>query len=219
MKHLATIAVVILLVPAGFLGHMIWHDLQGAAEPPGQPAEETGTDPNHLQAAQAAHDRGNRLLVKAKMAGVPSQVELLAQAAVQFRVCLAYEGATPDAGTLFADARQALERSTMLLERARAPQRPADSQVAARGKSKDEPKPSPAPAPSTPKEAKPKTLPANTITAPAPVISKPAVGEAKEPKPATPDPVVKKPVKQTVVVGPDGVIYEILEKGAADNER
>jgi hypothetical protein len=219
MKRLAIIAVVVLVVPAGFLGHSIWQDLRGAADSPVRPSDETGTEPNHLQAAQAAHDRGDRLLVKAKMAGVASQVELLTQAAVQFRVCLAYEGATPEAGTLFADARQGLERSTVLLAQARAPQRPAANQVVARNNSKDEPKPSPAPVPSTPKEPKAKTLPANTITSLAPVISKPGVSEAKEPKPANPTSVVKKTLKQTIVVGPDGVIYEILEKGAADSER
>lgn len=212
MKRLVTVAVMFLLVPVGFLGHTVWQDLHGAAEPLGQSVEETGKDSNHLSEAQSAYDRGNHLLVQAIQAGSKAQLTLLARAAVQFRVCLAYEGDTSDAGNLFADARKGLERSQLLLTQARIAQQSAGSQVAAAKKNAEEPKVAPAPvAPPSPKPATKSPVQVAEKSAPPPKQTD------VESKPARTAPVVNKPKK--IAVGPDGVIYEIVSNGDADSER
>jgi hypothetical protein len=68
----------------------------------------------NLRAARAAHERASRLFSKART-GKGKEKELLQQAIIQYRICLAYENATPDDGRLFEDARHNLEASRLLL--------------------------------------------------------------------------------------------------------
>ena len=62
-----------------------------------------------------AFRHGNELLRQAQQAGTKADSALLVQAQRQYRKCLARQASTPDAGTLFEDARYNLEVAKLLL--------------------------------------------------------------------------------------------------------
>ncbi len=72
-------------------------------------------DPN-LHAARSAFEQASRLQERASQASPGKSQELLRQAIVQYRLCLAYESRGTQAGRLFDEARQNLEASRGLLD-------------------------------------------------------------------------------------------------------
>lgn len=198
-----------------------------------------GNIERNSHAAQMAFQRANQLLSQARQTHSTKQPELLTQAVIQYRVCLAYEPGAPSAGQLFADARQNLEASRLLLEQSAfaAPTRPT-TQVARAAP------PPPAPLP----ERKPEAVPVDTTPMNPPVAkpdlplqpaTEPATKEKAEPAqapgsiaqardavppalkneepPKKVEPRQPRTVK-TIAVGPDGVIYEKIETVAPDSE-
>jgi Ca-activated chloride channel homolog len=74
-----------------------------------------GAGPAPLADPWAAFRRGNELLGQAQQAGMNADPAWIIQAQGQYRACLAREAATPNAGSLFDDARYNLELAKLLL--------------------------------------------------------------------------------------------------------
>lgn len=165
--------------------------------------------------ALTAYEKANRLLTEARRSEGDRKAELLNRAAVQYRVCLAYETAVEDARPLFADARHNLEASRLLLiqdERVQLAQAPPPERKPASPPPLSERKPVP-PAPVVQTAAQPLATP--KITPKPTVKPEPKPAESVSPPPQQePKPVPRpsKPTKKILTVGPDGVIYERIEK-------
>jgi hypothetical protein len=72
-------------------------------------------DDQALHAARADYDRGNCSFGEACKEEGTADPELLQRAARQYEACLAREGSTPDAGSLYDDARHNLELTRLIL--------------------------------------------------------------------------------------------------------
>lgn len=76
---------------------------------------ERSADGDGLRAARAVYDRGNCAFGEACAEDGTADPALLERAAVQYEACLAREGSTPAAGSLFDDARHNLELTRLIL--------------------------------------------------------------------------------------------------------
>jgi hypothetical protein len=222
MKRVLSLVPLLVLPPLLVAGYFIC--IEGVR--PWSRPEISPTDDN-LQAARTALRRANRFLDRARQARPGSSAELLTQAVVQYRVCLAYEPAAPAAGRLFEDARQNLEVSRLLLEQRAhpTPARPvgavfAGTTVSALSPSQPETvsaQPTPVVPPVTktapPPQARPApALPPTPKAEPARVATtSPAVPPEKPAK--QPEPSKRVPIK-TTTFGPDGIEYETIRPGA-----
>ena len=169
-----------------------------------QATETVGTPEANGQAARTAFERTSRLLTQAR-AGNGQEKELLQQAVIEYRVCLAYEAGTAGI-SLFDDARRNLAASRLLLvqhDRHPVADQPKETRMVRAT-------PPPAPVQHSPiKRAKAKPEPSSrqiTATSREPeaesrfaASGKPLAREA---------PADQRPEPTRPVVGPDGVTYE-----------
>ncbi len=172
-----------------------------------QATETVGTPEANGQAARTAFERASRLLTQAR-AGNGQEKELLQQAAIEYRVCLAYETGTTAGTGLFDDARRNLAASRLLLvqhDRPPVAEQPRQTGVV---------RATPAPVQPSPIErAKAKPEPSSRqITA----RSREPEAEshfAASGKPlAQQAPAEQRPEPTRPVVGPDGVTYEQVDR-------
>jgi hypothetical protein len=182
--------------------------------------EMVGTQETNLQVARTASERAGRFLTQAR-ASSSQQKELLQQAMIQYRVCLAYEAGTTDAGRLFEDARHNLEASRLLLAQHQGPAQTRTARVTPVSEpgilapGANAPASPVQPKPIARAEMKPHPLPTERIA-----TIRNGEGETQVPKlpfrnaaAAKPLPTEEKvfPVKATAV-GPDGVTFEPVDK-------
>jgi len=139
---------------AGYYFGMEQARMAGPGRPTGQSHD------SNLHSAQSAFEQATRLLNQARQASPGKERDLLRQAVVQYRVCLAYESATTAPARLFDEARHNLEATRLLLEQSQQP-----LQEASRGRQPPESRLQP----KTPGADAPGSPPA----APEPAVSKP----------------------------------------------
>jgi len=180
--------------------------------------EMVATQESNLKAARTASVRAGRFLTQAQ-ARTSQEKELLQQAVVQYRICLAYEAVTTEAGRFFDDARHNLEASRLPLFQhdrpatartipatpaseprmfAKTPRSPVKPEPIARGEKK--PNPLPTERTATFRNGEGETLDPNKLP----------FGNAAAVKPLRTEEKVL-PVK-AAAVGPDGVTFEPVDK-------
>jgi len=110
MKRVLLFLPLMAVPPALVAGYFLYLAPMGLGGGP----ERVGTRETNLLAARTASMRAGRFLTQAR-ASTSQEKELLQQAVVQYRVCLAYEAVTTEAGRMFDEARQNLEACRLLL--------------------------------------------------------------------------------------------------------
>jgi hypothetical protein len=123
-----------------------------------QAAHESAAEIDHLLAARVALGCGNCLLGKARECEGPTAQTLLDLAVGQYRACLSYELAGPEATKILAEARRNLDATQRLLTRACANAPAAGRQAAKEPAPATEKLPPPLPA-AQPPEPMPKASP------------------------------------------------------------
>jgi len=178
-------------------------------------AQTASAHEDNLQAARTAYERASRLVSQVRT-GKGSHQELLRQAVVQYRVCLAYEAGTADAGRLFDEARQNLEVSRLLFVQGQAPAPPIHPTGGTTVYVK--PPPPVQPTPIARGESKPQPLPSQTTATLRDAEGESNFAAAGKPIPESrPTEAEARPVK-TTAVGPDGVTFEPVDKNPPPKE-